>query len=198
MDARTTRLVFIVIGIAWLAIVGRALLNAKDESDFEITATDDEVAAFAREQLGSLQERSFAEGTELCGIIFENSDGELGSTPLRTGEAASCDIAYFDMPGMAPVASYHSHGAFGKQYDSEVPSLLDFDSDVASGLDGYVSTPGGRLWRIDAGNEEAVQLCGPGCLDQDPAYAGCRGDPPAERYTRRELRARRASAPSNC
>lgn len=187
MDARTTRIVMAVLFALWAGIVLRTVMNTKGPDDFEITVTQQEVDAFAREQLAGLQARSFAQRTELCGVIFEDSEGRLDTTPLLEGEVASCDIAYFDEPGMAPVASYHTHGAYDRDYDSEVPSIQDFESDLESGMDGYVSTPGGRFWRVDADEEVAIQLCGPGCLQQDPGYQRCDGAQPARRFTLAEL-----------
>lgn len=176
MGSNTTKLLFVLCGIAWVVLVGRAWLNVKGPDDFVFTVPQSEVEAFAREQLAALQQRSFANDVELCAIIYEDSDGKLGTTDIREGAKASCDVAYFDLPGMAPVASFHTHGSHDRNYDSEVPSLIDIESDISSQTDGYVSTPGGRLWRIDWRNRRAVLVCGEGCLPQDPAYEPCPGD----------------------
>ncbi len=194
----TTRNIFIFCIVLWGFIVVRAMMNTKGTEDFVTTVSSSEVTAYAKAQLGALQERSFAEDQEICAVIFENSDGELGSTPLISGEMASCDIRFFDEPGMGPVASMHTHGAYNSQYDSEVPSMLDMQSDIASGVDGYVSTPGGRLWRIDAEERFTEQVCGENCLAQDPAYRPCESDEPKSRYSLDELQARMDDSSIRC
>ncbi|QUL38833.1 DUF4329 domain-containing protein [Erythrobacter sp. JK5] len=196
--SRNTALIFGACAIAWVVIVARAYTNVKGPEDFVVTVSQPEVQAFARDQLGALQKRSFAEDVELCAIIFEDSEGKLGSTPVRVGAEASCDIAYFDEPGMAPVASFHTHGSFGEEYDNEVPSLTDIQSDIGSGMDGYVSTPGGRLWWIDWRGERAVEVCGEGCLEQDPDYRPCPGDRINREFSLTQLVARNDSVAADC
>lgn len=190
MNGNTTKIVFAICALAWVVLVGRAWFNVKGPEDFVITATQPEVEAFARDQLGAMQARSFESDVEPCAIIFEDSDGDLGTTPVKGDAEATCDILYFDEPGMAPLASIHTHGSHDRRYDSEVPSLTDLQSDIASRTDGYVSTPGGRLWRVDWQRQRAVQVCGEGCLPQDPAYEPCPGDPIAAQYTLAELERR--------
>ena len=118
-ENRTTlRILYALCAIAFVVMVARAFLNVKGPEDFVVTVTQSEVQAFAREQLNAVQQRSFKGDVELCAIIFEDSNGDLGTTPVREGEKASCDIAYFDEPGMAPIASFHTHGAHDRDYDS--------------------------------------------------------------------------------
>lgn len=193
-NSRTTLAIFVLCAIAWVVLVGRAWLNVKGPEDFVVTVTQAEVQSFARQQLNAVQQRSFAGDVELCAIIFEDSNGELGTTPVREGSKASCNIAYFDEPGMAPIASFHTHGSHDRDYDSEVPSIIDITSDVESGTDGYVSTPGGRFWHIDSRNRRAVMVCGEGCLNQDPRYRPCPADALKSAYTLEELD-RRARQP---
>ena len=198
MSPALTRIVFVLIALAWLVIIARAYLNVKGPEDFIITVTQAEVQDFAQAQLNALQPQSFARNIELCGIIFERSDGSLGASRPREGDEASCGIAYFDEPGMRPVASFHTHAADSALYDSEVPSLLDLESDAGSGMDGYVATPGGRFWRVDARVPEAILICGPGCLAQDPNYTPCPALDPQPSYTRAELAARQLRGFTRC
>lgn len=184
------KLVYAAIAILWVAIVVHSAATRKDPEDFVVTVSQSEVQAFARKELAGMQARSFTEKVELCAIIFEDSEGALQSSEVRAGNEATCDLQYFDEPGMAPLASMHTHGAFDADYDSEVPSLIDLDGDVESQMDGYVATPGGRLWRVDWQQSRAVQVCGEGCLGRDPAYRPCPGDAVAASYTRPELAAR--------
>lgn len=186
-EGRNAKLIYAAIAIIWVVIVVRTAFNAKDPEDFVVTAAQSEVQAFAREQLSAMQVRSLAENVELCAIIFEDSNGELGASKVREGNEAECDLRYFDEPGMAPLASMHTHGAFDQDYDSEVPSLIDIEGDIASQLDGYVATPGGRLWHIDWREERAKLVCREGCLEKDPAYRACPDDAIAPAYSVSQL-----------
>lgn len=175
-DGRSTRILYAICAVAFVVIIARAYMNVKGTDALQPVLPQSQVEAFARQQLDALQAESFASDRELCGIIFETSDGKLGVSRPTDGDEASCDISYFDEPGMVPVASFHTHGRHSPQYDGEVPSLIDIESDIASGMDGYVSTPGGRLWHIDHEAAAARMVCGPGCLTQDPNYVPCPSD----------------------
>ena len=52
---------------------------------------------------------------------------------------------------------------------AEFPTTLDMESDEEEGIDGYVAVPDGRLWYIDTEAMEIYQICGVGCVLQDPA-----------------------------
>ncbi|MEE4200140.1 DUF4329 domain-containing protein [Erythrobacter sp.] len=184
------RVVYILFAIVFAIIVARAWSNVKGTDALQPSLPQSTVQAFARQQLDALQPASFAGNQELCGIIYETSEGTLGVTRQSEGDVATCDISFFDEPGMVPVASFHTHGSHSPQYDGEVPSLIDIQSDVASGIDGYVATPGGRFWHIDHDSGAARLVCGPGCLAQDPAYVPCADDRIAEIYTAETLAAR--------
>lgn len=192
------KLVYAAIAILWVAIVVHSASNRKDVDDFVVTVSQAEVQAFAREKLGAMQARSFAQRLELCAIIFEDSEGKLQSSEVRAGDEATCDLRYFDKPGMAPLASIHTHGSFDEDYDSEVPSLIDLESDITDQMDGYVATPGGRLWQVDWERERAVLVCGAGCLAQDPTYRACPDDTVAASYTGAELAARSRRLVPDC
>lgn len=197
-EGRNAKLIYAAIAIVWVVIVVRAASDRKDEGDFIVTVPKAEVQAFARNQLDAMQARSFAEKVELCAIIYEDSEGELGASRMLAGDEATCDLRYFDQPGMAPLASIHTHGAFDENYDSEVPSLIDLEGDIADELDGYVATPGGRLWRIDWREERAELVCREGCLPQDPDYRPCLGDKIAIAYSRPQLAARNRAPLAEC
>ncbi|QDH35069.1 DUF4329 domain-containing protein [Porphyrobacter sp. YT40] len=189
-EGRNAKWIYAAIAILWVAIVVRLAFNVKGPEDFVVTVTQPEVQAFARTRLEAMQAQSIAENIELCAIIFEDNEGALDATPVHEGDEGTCDLRYFDEPGMAPVASIHTHAGFDANYDSEVPSMLDLESDIESRMDGYVATPGGRLWRIDWQAPRAVQVCGEGCLTQDPAYRTCPDDPIAASYSAAQLAAR--------
>jgi hypothetical protein len=198
VKAPLSRLLFVAIAIVWVVIVARAYLNVKGTDALQPSVPQPQVEAFARAQLDALQQPSFEGNIELCGIIFESAEGELGVSRQVSGETATCDIAFFDEPGMVPVASFHTHGRHSPLYDAEVPSLTDITSDMATGVDGYVATPGGRFWHIDHRTGIARLVCGPGCLVQDPRYVPCDGDLIAERYTMDQLAERFGGAAPDC
>lgn len=88
-----------------------------------------------------------------------------------------------------PVASYHTHGAFEYETPAKFPSVSDLEADEAEGVDGYITTPGGRLWYVDGVDQIASQMCGIGRLTQDPNFeAGLDGELLIS-YTIDELRA---------
>lgn len=152
---------------------------------------------FAAAHLDSIQARSFADRVEYCGLLGIDGSGNLVATPARRGKADSC------RPDEAPdgfkvLASYHTHGAYDRDADTEVPSLDDLQSDIDEEIDGYIATPGGRLWLNDTEAREAVLLCGPGCLQADPDYRPCPAFPPGERYTVHTLRARADNDTGDC
>ncbi|SMX31584.1 DUF4329 domain-containing protein [Octadecabacter ascidiaceicola] len=125
---------------------------------------------FARSFLDSIQARSIAERREYCGYFYIDPNGNLRGTPPRPGTFAGCEMPA-PAPGLGIVASYHTHGAYGRVYDNEVPSVIDLASDFQFGIDGYVSTPGGRVWLVDFQTQSASQLCGLRCVTSDPGFA---------------------------
>ncbi|MEP3421140.1 MAG: DUF4329 domain-containing protein [Erythrobacter sp.] len=198
LKANSTRIIFVVIAFAWVVIVARAYLNVKGTDGLIAVVPQSEVQSFARQELDALQARSFVEDIELCGIIFETDNGELGVSRPNAGSISSCDIAYFDEPGMVPIASFHTHGKHSPRFDGEVPSLVDIESDMATGMDGYIATPGGRLWHIDHETAIARQVCGEGCVTQDPNYRTCDRDIIPSSYTVQELADRFSTADRGC
>ncbi|OUD10222.1 hypothetical protein BVC71_01535 [Marivivens niveibacter] len=116
-----------------------------------------------------IQPRSFALNREICGYIGRNDAGRLVSSRLSTGSEAGCTLPHwptkFDV-----IASFHTHSTYSPEYNSEVPSSTDMESDEASGIDGWIATPGGRLWYVDSSEMIAYQICGHHCVPQDPNY----------------------------
>ena len=127
------------------------------------------VDQFARNFLNTIQAASIRDRAEYCGYIFMNAAGQLEATLPRRGTFASCEMPAPER-GRGIIASYHTHGAFDQGYDNEVPSTLDLLSDFQFGMDGYVSTPGGRVWLVDVQTRTTRQLCGRGCVISDPQY----------------------------
>jgi hypothetical protein len=124
---------------------------------------------FAKAMLNSLQARSFAANREYCGYLMRTPDGKLAATGASKGRMSSCRA---DLPpeGHSIVASFHTHGAFEYDTPAEFPSVGDVEADHEEGVNGYVSTPGGRLWFVDGTALSVRQLCGVGCMIQDPNF----------------------------
>ncbi|MEL6643162.1 MAG: DUF4329 domain-containing protein [Pseudomonadota bacterium] len=145
--------------------------------------------AYARAFLDILQERTLKTGREYCGYFGYNTEGRIVATPARRGRAAACwprwpeaDVDVF--------ASYHTHGSFDPRYFNETPSSDDVLTDRAEGIIGYVSTPGGRVWRVDGPDASAELVCGLGCVYSDPEFVpGADGEIP-EFLTLRDIRRR--------
>jgi hypothetical protein len=141
-----------------------------------VTAQNTAEAQLAKEALEQLQAVSFERNREHCGYLIIGPNDELAVSDTVAGDAGSC------LPPVIPtdvviIASIHTHGAFDYDTPSEFPSVGDIEGDEAEGIDGYVSTPGGRLWYIDTTDMVVSQLCGIGCLSQDPRFeAGLDGD----------------------
>ncbi|MEM6308673.1 MAG: DUF4329 domain-containing protein [Pseudomonadota bacterium] len=123
----------------------------------------------AKEILTELQYRSFKANREFCGTIGVDREGYYVSSRPKRGRRDSCrprDV----WAAETILFSYHTHGSFDLEAESEVPSVSDLLADIDEGTDGWVATPGGRLWFIDSVNETATQVCGLACLPQDPEF----------------------------
>ncbi len=124
--------------------------------------------AFAKQVLDLVQARSFSENREYCGYIGLDQNGGFIATKARPGRTDSCrPRAPF---GFNVLASYHSHGAYTAQIDTETPSVSDLRADIYEGIDGYIATPGGRVWYNDAAGEFTELLCGAGCIRTDTNF----------------------------
>ncbi len=158
-----------------LALAGAAALVTPS------IAQDAAELAVARETLERLQSASFRKRKEYCGFIGYLADGTLTATRALEGTHDGCNM---DLPdNMAVVASYHTHGGFDEDYFGEIPSDIDIEGDAELRINGYVATPGGRLWFVDTVLMEVRQVCGIGCLAMAPGfYKGTNGTI-AERYS---------------
>lgn len=125
--------------------------------------------ALMKKVFAEIQPLSFKRNREYCGYIGYDFDGNLVASEARRGRKSSCrprDPVEIEVI----IASYHTHGAYNNDEGSEVPSVEDMEGDEAEGIDGYVATPGGRMWYVDTEVMEISQICGVGCLDQDPDF----------------------------
>lgn len=133
----------------------------------------------------TMQPRSFELNAELCGYILRDDAGHLRITGPILGDAASCG-APWPTWGVV-IASWHTHGAFNPDAYNELPSDVDVETDVEEGIDGWVATPGGRLWHVNGQTETIDLICGQGCLPADPDYDPSQTGEIAKRYTYEEL-----------
>lgn len=141
----------------------------------EATASGAELA-FVTAILSGLQVRSFAENREFCGYVGLDRQGALVTTPVAAGSEASCPLPSVPRE-MTLLASFHTHGTYSPWYASEWPTTQDMATDASDSIDGYISTPGGRLWHVDTDTMTVRQLCGRGCLPQDPDYVAADDGP---------------------
>lgn len=125
--------------------------------------------AFTKVFLSSIQAQSFAENREYCGYIGLNPDGSFGATQPRRGKINNC-VPRYAARDFRVLASYHTHGAYSDQFDTELPSYEDLRADIYEGIDGYIATPGGRVWYNDAAAHYAQLICGAGCVKADPRH----------------------------
>ena len=166
---------------------------AKMQTVPAMVAQTTDVNRFAIRVLDSIQARSIAEGREYCGLIFQDPKGQLRTSRILPGGEDFCEIPV--MSGTA-VASFHTHGSYSPAYDNEVPSVQDALSDFEAGTDGYVSTPGGRVWLVDNETRTINQLCGLGCVTSDPRNDPRSGPPVPPGFSFAQLRARQSEARS--
>ncbi|MCK0143063.1 DUF4329 domain-containing protein [Aliiroseovarius sp. F20344] len=133
-----------------------------------------------------LQPKSIRWNREYCGYIGYDQSGQLIASRPTPGKRASC---LADEPENIEtiLSSYHTHGAFSYDYANEVPSGDDMEGDEEEGIDGWVATPGGRLWYIDTEDLITTQICGIGCLPMDKEFEPGDMGHIAESYSYNEL-----------
>lgn len=173
---------------------GLGAVGAAAQSRFALT---DPLDVFAVATLAAIQPDSIGLNTEFCGLIGRNEAGELVSTEPLRGVRDGC-LPPPDPPGLDVLATWHTHGGWSVEYDGEVPSVIDLRGDIEDGLEGYVATPGGRVWRNRARFGVAVLICGTGCVTPDPAYRPCPAFPPGRKYDLKALERRSKDDPGYC
>lgn len=144
--------------------------------------------AFVSRLFNDIQGLSIAQDREYCGLLGVDETGAYVATEPRRGRTATClppDPAFADF---TVLASYHTHGSFNTEYLNEIPSFDDMRTDIEDGTDGYIATPGGRLWYVDARARIARQICGLNCLIPDPDHREDPDFPVRPTYTLDDLR----------
>ncbi len=138
------------------------------------------------ERFAPIQLLSFAAGFEYCGYLVRNPQGKLTFTEIVRGGPDGC-TPLVPPPEVELIASVHTHGAYDPLVPAEFPTVMDIDSDRREGVNGYIATPGGRLWYVDSAALTVRQLCNSKCLPQDPEFQPGDDGIIALHYTRQEL-----------
>jgi uncharacterized protein DUF4329 len=145
--------------------------------------------AFVSGLLNEIQPASIADDREYCGLIGVDANGTLTATSPRRGRVSSCLPPAPITVGFTVIASYHTHGSSSLEYLTEIPSFDDMRTDIEDDTDGYIATPGGRMWYVDARRRVARQICGLNCLVPDPNHREDPNFPVRKTYTLDQLRA---------
>ena len=150
------------------------------------TAQSTAEVELVKKTLAKLQRPSIRENVEYCGYIGLDRQGNLVASRATRGDAASC-LSVDPKNIRVITASYHTHAAYSPDYSGEIPSGQDVEGDEEMGIDGYVSTPGGRLWYVDTTDMVISQLCGFGCLPRDGRFEQGADGKFQQSYTYKEL-----------
>ncbi len=137
----------------------------------------------------SMNQQSITHNREVCGYIVRTPSGDLDISKVSWGGPAACATIPVE-PGYTILSSWHTHAAWAPGYDGEVPSTIDVEGDMQMGVNGWVATPGGRLWFIDGQSGFMYQVCGRNCLPSDPGFYPQEHGPVEKQYTLAELRRR--------
>ncbi len=168
--------------------VGLALIIALSTAPFA-QAQNAEETEFVTALLRGMNPLSIEFNREVCGYVVRRPSGELESTKVSWGTFASCASLPVP-PGVQVIASWHTHAAWAEGYDGEVPSITDVEGDMSQNINGWVSTPGGRLWFVNGQTGHIHQVCGRDCLPSDPNFFPEEHGPVDKNYTLDGLYAR--------
>lgn len=177
----------------WLGaavIIGLVLVLTLVLREPTLDVTDQDELALIKNTLNQAQTKSFAGNREYCGYIGYTDDGRLASTKATRGRLDECTPRW--PRNLDVIASWHTHAAYDEGAYSEVPTVNDIEADEAEGVDGYVGTPGGRLWYVDTTDMVVSQICGLRCLQSDPNFVRGSEGTIEQAYTYQELVQREA------
>lgn len=146
---------------------------------------------YVKSVLNQLQSPSFQQNREYCGYLGYDAAGRLAISEVVRGGRDECEPQWPDHLNV--IASFHTHAGFDRDAYSEVPSVTDIEADEGEGIDGWVATPGGRLWYIDTQDMVVSQICGIGCLARDPKFVEGATGQIRQSYTYREMLANEAA-----
>lgn len=143
---------------------------------------------FVSALLNDIQPDSIAQDREYCGLIGVDETGAYVATEPRRGRKSTCLPPDPAFANFTVLASYHTHASSSPEYFTEVPSFDDIRTDIEDGTDGYIATPGGRFWYVNARAQRASQICGLNCLVPDPTHVDDPDFPVFQTYTLDDLR----------
>jgi hypothetical protein len=170
-------------------VLSAAMMAALVLSPIRATAQSAQETAFVMGLMESMNTLSIRFNREVCGYVLRHPNGAYSSTKVSWGGQASCaSLPVVD--GMEVASSWHTHAAWDPAYDGEVPSIQDVEGDMRMGVNGWVGTPGGRLWFVDGQTGSMRQVCGRGCLPVDENFGTEDFGPVGENYTLDSLYAR--------
>jgi len=155
----------------------------------QATAQSQQETNFVLGLMESMNALSVRFNREVCGYVLRHPNGAYSSTKVSWGAQASCASLPI-LEGMEVVSSWHTHAAWDPSYDGEVPSIQDVEGDMRMGVNGWVGTPGGRLWFVEGQSGTIRQVCGRGCLPIDEDFGDEDFGPVGETYTLDGLYAR--------
>jgi len=158
---------------------------------------NDPVHEVALDALEKIQAASIRDNLEYCGYIGYQQDGTLVATPAKRGDKKGCRLSWKPR-SIDIIATYHTHGAHTRTNDSEAPSVQDLKNDFKQRLNGYIATPGGRVWFNDYNNQISRLLCDIGCIETDPNYRECKHTAPEAQYTIEGLKWRGKTVNTPC
>ena len=113
--------------------------------------------------LTNLNAKFFDQNRKLRGIIGLTKNFKLIASTSRPGGRGSCR-PHAPRNAANMIANFHSYAGFVDCYDSSVPS----SDDMKDGPDGDIATPDRQLLCVGGQSGAAQQICGLGCLPQDP------------------------------
>jgi len=140
----------------------------------------------ALQVFATIQPVSLRENVEYCGTIGVDRRGQIVASGAARGKIDLCES---ETPSniVKVTASYHTHGGFSLDYFNELPSMEDVRADLSEGIDGFVATPGGRIWFVDTSARRITQICGLGCLPQAANFVVGANGPIQQTYSFSEL-----------
>jgi uncharacterized protein DUF4329 len=183
----------VLTGLALLLLLARTSYSVAEE----YSSLENKTHRFVASLFNNIQEKSFKDNREYCGLIFYNKQGVLEASTANKGGIDSCipdDVS----EEYEVIASYHTHGSATLDADTEVPSIDDLEADIEEGINGYIATPAGRLWFNDVKSKKAILLCGRGCLKSDPRFVECTALFPDKEYTLDKLIEREENDNGEC
>ncbi|MGV6887751.1 DUF4329 domain-containing protein [Rhodophyticola sp. SM2404] len=164
----------LIAALALLVFSNTANAQSAEETEFMIAL------------MHSMNPASIQNNREICGHVLRGPNGRMTSSKISWGGPASCASLPI-APGVEVLSSWHTHAAWAPSYDNEVPSTVDVEGDLSRGINGWVGTPGGRLWFINGQTGDMHQVCEEGCLPVDPNIGLDGNAPVAKNYTLEEL-----------